>query len=61
MNLGEEVNNPDLCFHLVDGRMIRSVRQLIEAIKTMDQWVFEYHVNSQKNDFIQWIEYLARL
>ncbi len=55
MNLGEEVENPDRYFYLASGTVLKSIKELAEALKTMDQWVFEHHVNLQKNDFSNWI------
>ncbi len=53
-DLNEEVE-PDFYFNLVDGRIIKSVPELLDALKNMEEWVYKHHVNSQKNDFSNWI------
>jgi hypothetical protein len=53
-NLNEEVK-PGLYFNLADGRTIKSVSELVDALKNMEEWVFEHHVSSQRNDFSNWI------
>lgn len=42
-------------FWLRDGRKLCSVKELSTAIESMDDSLFYYHVNSQKNDFMNWI------
>ena len=60
MNLKEEVSS-DSYFHLADGRVLKSVPELIETLRDMDEWVFQHHVNSDKNDFVQWIEHISEI
>ena len=54
MNLNEEVS-PEFYFHLADGRVIKSVPELLEVMLDMDKWVWEHHVTKSKNDFVNWI------
>lgn len=42
-------------FWLVNGQVIRSIRQLIEKVPELTDEEFNYHVNDQKNDFFNWI------
>ncbi len=42
-------------FSLPDGTVIKSVSDLREALKTMDQETFSQHVNESGNDFGQWL------
>ena len=48
-------HSPDFHFTLRDGTDIKSIKNLIKAIKTMDEIVFATHVNNKKNDFAEWI------
>ena len=39
-----------------DGRVIRSIGELRELLKTMKEDVFNYHVSEDHNDFADWID-----
>jgi 23S rRNA G2069 N7-methylase RlmK/C1962 C5-methylase RlmI len=54
MYLTEEVS-PEVYFRLADGRVLKSVPELLEALKNMEEWVYNHHVNAEKNDFANWI------
>lgn len=43
-------------FWLQDGRVLKSVEELAEALEEMSQSVWEHHVTVQKNDFANWVE-----
>jgi hypothetical protein len=43
-------------FRLLDGSVITNLEQLYLRFKGMDAAVFSHHVNSQKNDFGNWIK-----
>lgn len=58
MNLKEEVG-PEFYFYLADGRIVKSVAQLLETLRGMEEWVYNHHVNSQKNDFLAWVNAVA--
>ena len=45
----------DKAFWLCDGRVLRNLNDLSEALKNMDKGVFDHHVNNEKNDFSSWI------
>ena len=53
----EEVKelHPDFHFKLPDGTEIKSIIDLKDSLKTMDDSVFATHVNEEKNDFAEWI------
>jgi len=38
------------------GPIVRSLPDLVEALKTMSDEQYSYHVNDDKNDFSRWIE-----
>jgi hypothetical protein len=43
-------------FFLSDGKKLKSIYELIEALDEMSDEVFHYHVNEEKNDFANWIK-----
>ena len=45
----------DKVFVSHEGDIFSSLEELAEGIKKMDSSTFEYHVNSEKNDFSTWI------
>ena len=48
---------PQECeFYLSDGRRLKSVYELIDALESMSDEIFKEHVNSAKNDFSSWIK-----
>ena len=46
---------PEVYFWLNDGTVIKNLKELYEAMKTMDNNTFSHHVNEQKNDFHNWV------
>ena len=46
---------PDKYFALCDGRQIKDYKELAEILETINDDVFNFHVNEQKNDFASWI------
>jgi len=50
------VADPEKNFWLCDGRALRSLKELAEALETMDEVTWNFHVTSEKNDFANWIE-----
>ncbi len=42
-------------FWCCDGRTMRSMQELAEALNTMPDEVFACHANQQKNDFSTWV------
>ncbi len=49
--------NPEHYFKLFDGRTIRSLTELIGALKIMGDEDFYKHVTGTRNDFADWIEH----
>jgi hypothetical protein len=47
---------PERGFWLCDGRTFKNLKELAEALQTMDETVWNYHVTDDKNDFANWIE-----
>lgn len=50
----------EFSFKLADGKILKSVPELLESIRTMEEWVYKHHVNIEKNDFLPWIEYIHK-
>ncbi len=48
---------PQECeFYLQDGKKLKSVYELIDALEHMSEDIFKQHVNEAKNDFSNWIK-----
>lgn len=47
---------PENYFILVTGVPLKNVKELANALETMNEWVFNHHVNSSRNDFSAWIK-----
>lgn len=42
-------------FFLCDGEVVHNLPELMERLKTMDDGVFQHHVNAERNDFSTWV------
>lgn len=42
-------------FHLSDGRSLKNIIELKNALESMNNQLFSYHINDEKNDFYIWI------
>ena len=42
-------------FYLADGRKVKSLLELTEALENMSEDVFRHHVSAARNDFSNWI------
>jgi hypothetical protein len=51
-----EDTEPEKSFWMSDGRTLKNLKDLKEALETMSQEVWNSHVNSEKNDFANWVE-----
>jgi hypothetical protein len=47
---------PEKSFWLCDGRTLKNLKELVQALEKMEKSVWNYHVTSGKNDFANWIE-----
>ncbi len=47
---------PEKSFWMCDGRTLKNLRELKEALETMDTEVWNNHVTAEKNDFANWVE-----
>lgn len=48
----------DQCFWTTDGQILKSLEDLVFAFGSMDETVFVYHANEEKNDFAEWVEHV---
>lgn len=44
------------CFWLTDGRVLANLVELRDALASMSDDVFTYHVTKERNDFADWID-----
>ena len=47
---------PEKLFCLRDGRKLKNLLELVDALENMGDDVFAFHVNESKNDFANWIQ-----
>ena len=47
---------PEHYFMLIDGSVIKSLRELGDAIEEMSEDTFYHHVSEMKNDFHNWVK-----
>ena len=43
-------------FVVADGRKLKNVIELADALETMSEEIFRHHVNEAKNDFSSWVK-----
>ncbi|RLB07432.1 MAG: hypothetical protein DRG27_06465 [Deltaproteobacteria bacterium] len=49
-------NAPDeMVFYLRDGRTLKNIKELLDALYDMHDDVFYHHVSNERNDFCNWI------
>lgn len=46
---------PDKYFVLCDGKTIKDYQELASLLETVNDDIFYYHVNSERNDFANWV------
>ena len=46
----------DKRFWVCDGRVLKNLKELEQALRTMSDETYRYHVNKMKNDFYNWIK-----
>jgi hypothetical protein len=57
MNVFDNVAE-EQAFYINDGRRIRNLLELVEALDNMKEATFKFHVNKKKNDFSEWIRHV---
>jgi len=48
--------NPKFYFWVCDGQIVKNLQELYNALKKMNNNVYRYHVNKDRNDFKTWIK-----
>ena len=48
--------DPKKYFWLSNGALIRNIFELADALRIMDDNIFNSHVSEQKNDFAKWVK-----
>lgn len=43
-------------FIVADGRKLKNIIELADALETMTEEIFRHHVNEAKNDFSTWVK-----
>ncbi len=57
--LNKEVH-PDFHFYLNDGTAVKSIGDLVNAIRQMDNDTFMSHISNNTNDFAEWIRLVKK-
>ena len=47
--------SPEQCFWVNNGPVIRNLNEMADALACMQDEIFRYHVNEEKNDFGNWV------
>jgi len=47
---------PEHAFQLIDGGELRNLEELAHMLEGMNHQTFQHHVNTQRNDFYNWIK-----
>jgi hypothetical protein len=50
-----DVSEYNQSFWFNNGAVAKNIYELVNIIESCDKSVFEYHVNSEKNDFYNWV------
>jgi len=50
-----DVPESHMAFWFTNGTVARNIYELVNAVDSCDKSIFEYHANSEKNDFYNWI------
>ena len=50
--------SPDKYFYARNERVIKSLNELLEAVREMDDDTYKHHVNEERNDFSEWIKHV---
>lgn len=50
--------SPEHEFKVADGRNLKNLRDLVNALPVMNEEVFIHHVNEERNDFASWVQFV---
>ena len=48
--------SPEQCFWVNNGPILKNLEELADALPDMNDETFNHHVNSEKNDFSNWVK-----
>ena len=48
--------SPEFVFNVCNGDVLKNLNELASALKRTDDFTYGYHVNTEKNDFSNWIK-----
>ena len=51
---------PEQYFWLNNGRVLKNITELLNALKSMEDSIFYHHVSSDRNDFANWIKHVFK-
>ena len=51
---------PEEYFYLKNGRILKNLYELTNSLASMDDEIFRFHVNNEKNDFSEWIRHVLK-
>lgn len=51
---------PEHYFLLITGIPLKNLKELAGSFETMNDWVFNHHVNESRNDFSSWIKFILK-
>lgn len=49
------IDNPEHYFYSKSGQVLKDIEDLFKCIKNISNEDFSHHVNSEKNDFANWV------
>ena len=49
---------PEQCFWVNNGPILKNIEELASTLPDISDDIFQHHVNSEKNDFSNWIKYV---
>ena len=55
IDIDQEAPSTQHYFYLNNGKKLKNIAELMESLKDMDQDLFSFHVNEQRNDFASWV------
>ncbi len=47
--------NPEQCFWMSNGQVLKNLDELYKALSKAKKEIYKYHVNTEKNDFSNWV------
>lgn len=48
--------SPENSLWIINGDIVKSIRELLKELKIMNDEAFRYHVNKERSDFSRWVK-----